>query len=119
MEDLKKSKLYRWFRKNKTQFVYFLMVLPGFIWTILFFYIPVFGNVVAFKDFRFHPDGFIASIRNSQWVGFKNFKFLFGTKAAYIITRNTILYNVAFIVLGLVVVISSDYYEYVTFKETC
>lgn len=106
MEDLKKSKLYRWFRKNKTQFVYFLMVLPGFLWTILFFYIPVFGNVVAFKDFRFHPDGFIASIRNSQWVGFKNFKFLFGTKAAYIITRNTILYNVAFIVLGLVVAVS-------------
>lgn len=98
----KTTNLKKWFNKNKTQFVYLGMILPGFIWMILFFYIPVFGNVIAFKDFRFHPGGFLSSIINSKWVGFDNFKFLFSTKDAYLITRNTVLYNVAFIVLGLI-----------------
>lgn len=100
------NKIVEWFRKNKTQFVYLAMVLPGLIWTILFFYIPVFGNVIAFKDFRFHPDGFLASIINSKWVGFDNFKFLFSTNDAYLITRNTVLYNLGFIVLGLITAVT-------------
>lgn len=47
------------------------MALPGAIWMIFFFYIPVFANVVAFKDFHIDPDGFLASLTNSPWVGFK------------------------------------------------
>ncbi|MBR2568136.1 MAG: sugar ABC transporter permease, partial [Paenibacillus sp.] len=42
------------------------------------------------------------SLMQSEWVGFKNFEYLFSTNDAYIITRNTILYNVVFIILGLV-----------------
>ena len=84
----------------KENVVFFLMVLPGVIWLILFFYIPVFGNVVAFQDFHIHPDGFIASILNSKWVGWDNFKFLFSSRDAFIITRNTLLYNFGFIILG-------------------
>ena len=42
-----------------------LMALPGFIWFIFFFYIPVLANVVAFKDFHISPDGFLASLRES------------------------------------------------------
>ncbi|EUJ42093.1 binding-protein-dependent transport system membrane protein [Brochothrix campestris FSL F6-1037] len=53
------------------------MALPAFIWMIFFFYIPVLGNVVAFKDFRYSPEGFLASLKNSPWVGFDNFKFYF------------------------------------------
>lgn len=77
-----------------------LMALPGAVWMITFFYIPVFGNVVAFKDFRFSADGFIASIVESKWVGFDNFKYLFKSNSAYLMTRNTVLYNLAFIVIG-------------------
>ncbi|ODJ60031.1 ABC transporter permease [Brochothrix thermosphacta] len=77
------------------------MALPGFIWMI-FFYIPVLGNIVAFKDFRYSPDGFLASLKNSPWIGFDNFKFLFSSSDAYLITRNTLLYNIAFILIGLV-----------------
>ncbi|MDO4431700.1 MAG: ABC transporter permease subunit [Aerococcaceae bacterium] len=79
------------------------MTLPGLIWLIIFYYIPVLGNVVAFKKFKFSPEGgFVKSILESEWVGFNNFKFLFSSSAAYTITRNTILYNLAFIVIGLV-----------------
>ncbi|WP_408868750.1 ABC transporter permease [Brochothrix campestris] len=78
------------------------MALPAFIWMIFFFYIPVLGNVVAFKDFRYSPEGFLASLKNSPWVGFDNFKFLFSSSDAYLITRNTLLYNLAFIIIGLV-----------------
>ncbi|NEW06278.1 sugar ABC transporter permease [Paenibacillus sp. SYP-B3998] len=87
------------FKQNKW---YLLMVLPVTVWFVLFSYFPMFGTVIAFKQFRIHRDGFFASIANSKWIGFENFKFLFGTQDAYIITRNTLLYNTVFIVLGLV-----------------
>lgn len=78
-----------------------LMALPGFLWFIFFFYIPVFANVVAFKNFRISPNGFIDSLLTSEWVGFDNFKFLFSSKDALLITKNTILYNVVFLALNL------------------
>jgi putative aldouronate transport system permease protein len=84
--------------KNK---IYLLMVLPVTIWFILFSYIPMLGTVLAFKQFRIHRDGFIASVIHSKWIGLENFKFLFGTKDAFIITRNTVVYNLVFILLGL------------------
>ena len=62
-----------------------------------------FGNIVAFKDYHITGEGFIDSVMKSKWVGFDNFKFLFSSKDAYIITRNTVLYNLGFIFLGLIV----------------
>jgi putative aldouronate transport system permease protein len=96
------KKLGREFMRNKA---FLAMCLPGFIWLIIFFYIPVLGNVVAFKDFHYAAGGFIESLKESPWVGFDNFKFLFSSDNAYLITRNTVLYNVAFIVLGLIVAV--------------
>ncbi|MDZ5711424.1 ABC transporter permease [Jeotgalibacillus haloalkalitolerans] len=86
--------------------VWLLMVLPGLIWLIVLKYIPMFGQIIAFKDFRFHPDGFFASVFHSEWVGFENFQFLFSTNDAYIITRNTLLYNIGFIVIGLILAVA-------------
>ncbi len=85
--------------------VWLLMVLPGTIWLLLFAYLPMFGTVIAFKNFHYDPNGFFASIQNSEWVGFENFAFLFNTNDAWIITRNTILYNLVFIVLGLILAV--------------
>lgn len=85
--------------KNKAML---LFVLPATIWFLLFKYLPMIGLVISFKEYRVSRDGFWASIINSEWVGFQNFKFLFSTDDAYIITRNTVLYNFAFIILGLV-----------------
>ncbi|GAA0134978.1 sugar ABC transporter permease [Paenibacillus sp. YSY-4.3] len=84
--------------KNK---VMLLMVLPGALWFLFFSYLPMLGTVIAFKQYRFHRDGFWASIVNSKWVGWDNFKFLFSTNDAFVITRNTLLYNLAFIFIGL------------------
>lgn len=85
--------------KNK---VMLLMVLPGAIWFFFFSYLPLVGTVVAFKQYRFNREGFWASIVKSEWVGWDNFKFLFSTDDAFVITRNTLLYNLAFIFIGLV-----------------
>ncbi len=85
--------------KNKALF---LMALPATVWFICFSYLPMAGLVIAFKEYRYTREGFLASIIKSKWVGFGNFKFLFSTSDAYIITRNTLLYNAAFIVFGLI-----------------
>ncbi|MCP3740024.1 ABC transporter permease [Rossellomorea sp. BNER] len=89
----------------KKNSIWLLMVLPGTIWFLLFSYFPMFGTVIAFKNFQYDPGGFFASVWNSEWVGFDNFEFLFSTNDAFIITRNTLLYNLVFIFLGLVLAV--------------
>lgn len=71
-----------------------LMALPGLLYLLINNYLPMFGVVVAFKNYNFAK-----GILGSEWIGFENFKYLFATKDAYIITRNTILYNFLFIAL--------------------
>jgi putative aldouronate transport system permease protein len=75
----------------------FLMMLPGAAYLIVNNYIPMLGLVIAFKRIDFSK-GILAS----DWTGLKNFEFLFSTRDAFVITRNTILYNVAFITLNMV-----------------
>lgn len=79
----------------------YLMMLPGIIYLVINNYMPMTGIVMAFKRYNFQ-DG----IYRSPNVGFENFEFLFKTKDAWIITRNTICYNLVFIVLGTVVAIA-------------
>src|SRR5947209_8215681 len=70
-----------------------LMALPGIIVLVVFAYIPMFGIIIAFKDYR--P---IDGIFGSRWVGLDNFGFLFGSNAAWHITFNTLFMNIIFIV---------------------
>ena len=77
------------------------LTLPGTIWFILFAYLPMFGVLIAFKEWKIHG-GFFESLIKSEFVWFKNFEFLFQSSDAWLITRNTILYNLVFIVLGIV-----------------
>ena len=84
--------------KNK---VLLLMTLPAVILIILFKYCPMFGVIMAFEDFKFSK-----GIFGSDWVGFKNFEFLFKTADAWLITRNTLLYNITFISLGMILSIT-------------
>ncbi len=71
-----------------------LMLLPGLVYLIINNYIPMGGLFIAFKKIDYS-----LGIFKSPWVGLRNFRFLFGTEDAYIITRNTILYNIVFIIL--------------------
>ena len=77
------------------------LTIPGTLWFILFAYLPMFGILIAFKEWRIHG-GFFESFIKSEWIGFKNFGFLFSSSDAWVITRNTVLYNIVFIILGIV-----------------
>lgn len=98
-EKQKKVKKRRW-SKDDTELT--LLALPTAIWYILFCFIPMFGIIIAFKDYRING-GFFNSFLKSEWVGFKNFKFLFSSKDIWMIIRNTLGYNIIFIILGIVV----------------
>lgn len=76
----------------------FIMMAPGLIYLFINNYIPMAGLVIAFKKMDFRK-----GIWGSDWVGFDNFKYLFTTPDAFVITRNTILYNIAFIIVNIVV----------------
>lgn len=80
-----------------------ILSMPGAIWFLFFAYLPLFGILVAFKKFRLSGDGFFYNLFTSETVWFDNFKFLFSSGDAWIIVRNTVLYNAAFIVLGVVI----------------
>ncbi len=79
----------------------YVMLLPGSIYLLINNYIPMAGIVVAFKQYNVR-DG----IYKSPNIGLKNFEFLFRTSDAWLITRNTIFYNLVFIVLDAVLAIA-------------
>jgi putative aldouronate transport system permease protein len=74
-----------------------IMTLPGIVMLLIFNYLPMFGLVIAFKDYRFNKGVF-----GSEWVGFNNFRFLFGPGMGGRIVFNTVFYNLMFIFSGLV-----------------
>lgn len=79
----------------------YLMFLPGAIYLLINNYIPMAGLVIAFKQVNWNK-----GILKSPWVGFSNFEYLFKTKEAWNITRNTLGYNIIFIILGTVIAIA-------------
>ncbi|HNW85755.1 MAG TPA: ABC transporter permease subunit [Candidatus Limiplasma sp.] len=83
------------------------MAAPGALWLLLLRYLPMFGIVLAFKDYRaFKPNTFWNNIIKSDWVGFSNFDFLFKSPDAWTMIRNTLLYNITFILLGLIIAVA-------------
>ena len=72
-----------------------LFMVPGLVYLLINNYIPMAGILLAFKKVNY-----TLGIFKSPWCGLSNFKYLFKTKDAAIIFRNTVLYNLAFIVLG-------------------
>ena len=87
-------------KKNKVKeyLPLYLMMLPGLLYLLINNYLPMTGIILAFKKLNFSK-GILAS----PWAGLDNFKFLFSSKDAWIITRNTLLYNIAFILVNMVV----------------
>ena len=94
---------------TKRQFAYLLMVLPGVLFLFAFSYLPMPGATLAFKFYQMTvpPEGhwlqdtFLYSVFfGSEWVGLDNFTFLL--KEAPILIRNTVGYNLLFMVVGLV-----------------
>lgn len=75
----------------------FIMGLPGFAYLFINNYMPLYGLVIAFKKYNYS-----LGIWGSDWAGLGNFEYLFKTKDAWTITRNTLCYNLVFIVLNVI-----------------
>ena len=75
----------------------FLMLVPAVVFVIIFNYWPMSGIVLAFKDYKTK-----LGIFGSPWVGMQNFEFLKISGKLGMLTRNTFLYNIAFLCLGVV-----------------
>ncbi|MFD2611622.1 ABC transporter permease [Paenibacillus gansuensis] len=72
-----------------------ILSLPGVLYTLLFAYLPMIGIVIAFQDYRV-DQGFL----HSAWVGLDNFRFFFVTDYAWRIIRNTIGYNLTYMIIN-------------------
>jgi putative aldouronate transport system permease protein len=72
-----------------------LLLTPGFVYYVIFHYLPMYGVVIAFQDYRITRGVF-----DSDWVGFKHFIAFFNYNAFPKIMRNTIMINVVNLVLG-------------------
>lgn len=81
--------------RMKRYLPFYFMMLPGMIYLIINNYMPMAGLALAFKDVNYSIGLF-----ESPWCGLENFKYLFSTNDAFIFFRNTVLYNLAFIVFG-------------------
>lgn len=99
--------------KVYTNLSYLIMILPGAIWLFLFSYLPMPGIIMAFKDYRLArppqdswiQNKFIYSLIHSSWVGLDNFRYLTlptNIENTLMYIRNTVLYNLLFMVAGLV-----------------
>lgn len=74
-----------------------LLAVPGIILLIVFCYIPMFGVVIAFKDYNMAK-----GIFGSDWAGLNNFKFFFESMDAFRVIKNTVLYGFVFVFLGMI-----------------
>lgn len=101
MAKEKKKRIRRSWTKNDVELT--LLALPTTVWYLLFCFLPMFGLIIAFKNYRaVGGKSFLYNVLHSDWAGFKNFEFLVKSNDLFVILRNTILYNLVFIVLGLV-----------------
>ncbi len=95
-------------RKRRRRFTRDDLELTGLsfctvLWYVAFCYLPLFGIVFAFKKYKLAPGkGFLYSLfANSKWVGLDNFKFLFLNPNMGNIFRNTLGYNIVFLLIGI------------------
>lgn len=91
MRSSSKSFIFK-LREYKTLLI---MLSPAILFFVIFSYIPMFGVVIAFQRYTF--DG---GIFHSPWIGLENFKFLFMGGDIMNVTKNTLLYNILFIIVN-------------------
>lgn len=73
----------------------YAMALPGILYYIIFAYFPIYGIIIAFKDYN--P---VAGMFGSQWVGFKHFASFFNSIYAWRLIKNTLMLNVYGLIYG-------------------
>lgn len=83
-------------RFKKEDLPLYVMASPTVLWLLVFCYAPILGLIMAFQNLNI-----TTGILGSEFVGLQNFRFLFTTTDAWIITRNTVCYNVVFILVNM------------------
>lgn len=96
MKGMERKKRVKKFGRNETVILTIMCMIPA-VFVFLFNYLPLFGFVLAFKDFRFD-----LGIFGSEWIGLDNFKFLFEAGDFGYIIINTVVMNLIMILLGVV-----------------
>lgn len=86
---------------HKNAVALFSMMVPGLVYLLVNNYIPMAGLIIAFKRYDFSK-----GMWGSDWSGLGNFTYLFKTKDAFNIIRNTVFYNMGFIVLGTILAVT-------------
>jgi putative aldouronate transport system permease protein len=98
--------------------ILFIMLLPTFLYFLMFFYLPFVGAYFGFVDYKIGLGLF-----KSPFVGFQNFKFLISSNTLLKLTCNTLLYNIVFILVGnffqIVVAILISFIGFKTYKRFC
>ncbi len=84
-------------KEIKRHWMLYVMAAPAVISLLVFAYLPMAGILMAFQDLDYSK-----GLLTSPFVGLKNFEFLFASTVTWDITRNTILYNIAFIIVNTV-----------------
>ena len=97
---LKEQKKLRQKERIKNDLPLYLMMLPGLIYLVCNNYLPMFGILLAFKRINYS-----VGIFKSPWVSFSNFEYLFKTKDAFIMIRNTLAYNAVWIIMDIVLAV--------------
>ncbi|WP_309119648.1 ABC transporter permease subunit [Paenibacillus sp.] len=78
-----------------------LMLVPGFVYFVVFQYLPMYGILVAFKDFRLNANvGYIVNVFTSSWAGLKHFIVFVESPNFWKLLRNTILLSVYNTIFG-------------------
>lgn len=88
--------------KFRLQLPFLFMLLPGVVFVFIFNYIPIAGNYIAFQNFV--P---AKGLYNQQWIGFDNFKFIFGLPGFTQALSNTVVIALIKIVTMLIVPIAT------------
>ncbi|MEF2243446.1 MULTISPECIES: ABC transporter permease [unclassified Paenibacillus] len=73
----------------------YIFLIPGCLYLLIFKYIPMFGVLIAFKDFSL-----VRGIWGSSWIGFDNFQYLFQSADFYKVLRNSLILSFYHIVFG-------------------
>ncbi|WP_135549212.1 ABC transporter permease [Paenibacillus cymbidii] len=83
-----------WKKKALTHYDLYLLLIPGLAYLIVFKYVPMYGLIIAFKDFNVFK-----GIGGSPWVGLEHFRNLFHSSDFYLVLRNTLLISLYKIVI--------------------
>ena len=81
--NMKWKKALTYIKRNK---YFYLLLLPGLVYYIVFHYVPMYGIVIAFKDFSFKK-----GIFGSEWIGLENFRYLFSLNEFWNVFKNSLI----------------------------